>query len=184
MSFKIYTRAGDDGSTSLLGGGRVPKHHLRVEGYGTVDELNSYLGVIRSFIQGSEEEKLLAQVQNNLFTLGSSLACEPGTNTFLPPFNPDDIQALELEIDRLTSPLPELKNFVLPGGSQAGAFAHVARTVCRRAERLVVHLSQVDQVEPFVVKYLNRLSDYLFTLARHLDNQQGSQEIIWNPRGN
>ncbi|MFZ9755379.1 MAG: ATP:cob(I)alamin adenosyltransferase, partial [Bacteroidia bacterium] len=114
---------------------------------------------------------------------GSTLACSPGSSTgFLPEFNPDDIQALESEIDRLTAALPELKNFILPGASQAGSFAHVARTVCRRAERLVVHLSQLEEVQPFVVTYLNRLSDYLFTLARHLDNQNGGTEIIWKPR--
>lgn len=179
MSFKIYTKAGDDGRTGLIGGERVSKHHIRVESYGTVDELNSHIGMIRCSVKGNTEEILLAEVQNDLFTIGSFLASAAGSNIALPELDEAKIGGLESEIDRLTAVLPELKNFILPGGSIQGAQAHVARCVCRRAERLVVHLSDIEDVPAFVVKYLNRLSDYLFTLARFLDHQNGGIEIIW-----
>ena len=179
MGFKIYTKAGDDGQTGLIGGERVSKHHIRVESYGTVDELNSHIGMIRCHVKGEKEEILLAEVQNDLFTIGSFLASAASANLTLPELGEDKIGRLESEIDRLTAVLPELKNFNLPGGSIQGAQAHVARCVCRRAERLVVQLSDIEDVPAFVVKYLNRLSDYLFTLARFLDHQNGGIEIIW-----
>lgn len=182
MGFKIYTKAGDDGKTGLIGGERVSKHHLRVESYGTVDELNSNIGMVRCHLKGTPEEILLAEVQNDLFTIGSFLAAAAGSNIALPALGDKKIGTLESEIDRLTAILPELKNFILPGGSHQGAQAHVARSVCRRAERLVVHLRDVeDNVPSFIVIYLNRLSDYLFTLARFLDYQNGGKEIIWKP---
>ena len=177
---KIYTKKGDDGMTGLIGGDRVPKHHIRVESYGSVDELNSHIGLLRS-MQHSEGE-LLGQIQDRLFTLGSALASAPGSRMVLPGLEESDIIALEHAIDRMTEGLPELKNFVLPGASTAGAQAHVARCVCRRAERLVVHLAENEAIDPLIVKYLNRLSDHLFTLARHLDKESGAQEILWRPR--
>lgn len=180
MGFKIYTKQGDDDKTALIGGERVAKHHIRVESYGTVDELNSHIGVVRSKIMGSEEEILLSQVQNDLFTIGSFLASASNSNQKLPKALGDDkIEKLESEIDRLTQQLPPLQNFILPGASVIGAQAHVARCVCRRAERLVVYLRDNEEVPDFVIKYLNRLSDYLFTLARFLDHKNGGVEIIW-----
>ncbi len=180
MGFKIYTKQGDDGKTALIGGERVSKHHSRVESYGTVDELNSHIGVVRAQIQGTAEESLLAEVQNDLFTIGSFLASASGSNQKLPKALDDaKINKLESEIDRLTATLPPLQNFILPGGTVIGAQAHVARCVCRRAERLVVNLRDNEEVPDFVVIYLNRLSDYLFTLARFLDHNNGGTEIIW-----
>jgi cob(I)alamin adenosyltransferase len=182
MTFKIYTRKGDDGKTALIGGDRVAKHHIRVESYGTVDELNSCIGIIRS---GSSDEfttSSLADIQDRLFTLGSYLAAAPHSKMILPELYESDVKFLEDEIDRMTSQLPELKNFVLPGATRQGAEAHVARCVCRRAERLVAHLSDHEEVEHLVLIYLNRLSDYLFTLARFLDKTHGGKEIAWTPR--
>jgi cob(I)alamin adenosyltransferase len=177
---KIYTKKGDDGTTGLIGGDRVPKHHIRVESYGSVDELNSHIGLLRSL--PTPGTGLLDQVQDRLFTLGSALASAPGARMALPGLEESDLEALEASIDAMTAELPELKNFVLPGASTAGAQAHVARCVCRRAERLVVHLAEKEEIDPLIVKYLNRLSDYLFTLARHLDQASGAQEILWRPR--
>ncbi|MDA9144080.1 cob(I)yrinic acid a,c-diamide adenosyltransferase, partial [Bacteroidia bacterium] len=133
MSFKIYTRKGDDGKTGLIGGDRVAKHHIRVESYGTVDELNSQIGLVRSFIQGSDEESVLSDIQNNLFVIGSHLASSPNSKMELPSFQSRIIEQMEREIDRITETLPELKNFILPGATSQGAHCHVARCVCRRA---------------------------------------------------
>ncbi len=179
MTFKIYTRKGDDGKTALIGGDRVAKHHIRVESYGTVDELNSQIGLVRSFVQGSTEEQFLSEIQNTLFTLGSYLASSPHSKMILPNFDESEIERMEVEIDRITSQLPELRNFILPGATQQGAHCHVARCVCRRAERLCVHLSDIEEIPEFVIRYLNRLSDYLFTLARFLDQKFGGREIPW-----
>lgn len=181
MTFKIYTRKGDDGKTGLIGGDRVAKHHIRVESYGTVDELNSHIGLVRSLVAGSSEEHILSEIQNNLFTIGSYLASSPHSKMKLPEFEESSIEEIEKEIDRLTNQLPELRNFILPGASTQGAHCHVARCVCRRAERLVVHLSEIEEIEPFIVKFLNRLSDYLFTLSRFLDQTNGGREIAWIP---
>ena len=178
---KIYTRKGDDGKTALIGGDRVSKHHIRVESYGTVDELNSNLGFLRHGLEGLDKETI-AHIQNRLFTMGSYLASASGSKMILPEIYAEDVQLLEDEIDRLTDSLPALKNFVLPGGSQLGSHAHVARCVCRRAERLAVHLAEHEEVEPLIIQYLNRLSDYLFALARFIDNASGNPEIIWEPR--
>lgn len=181
MTFKIYTRKGDDGKTALIGGDRVSKHHIRVESYGTVDELNSQVGLVRSFLHQTEEEAILADVQNNLFTIGSYLASSPKSNFSLPKFQEESIKKLEDEIDRLSGQLPELRNFILPGATQQGAHCHVARCVCRRAERLSVQLSDIEEIPTFIIKYLNRLSDYLFTLSRFLDQKFGGREIPWIP---
>jgi len=178
---KIYTRKGDDGKTALIGGDRVSKHHIRVESYGTVDELNSNLGFLRCGLSGKDEETI-AHIQNRLFMLGSYLASSSESKMILPEIVPEDVQLLENEIDRHTNTLPELKNFILPGGSNLGSHAHVARCVCRRAERLVVHLAEHEEIEPLIVQYLNRLSDYLFILARFIDHASGNPEIIWEPR--
>lgn len=182
MTFKIYTRKGDDGKTALIGGDRVSKHHIRVESYGTVDELNSHLGLIRSQEKDAQVVHAIAQIQDRLFTLGSYLASAPGSRMVLPELYDTDVSFLEEEIDRMTASLPELRNFVLPGATPNGAQAHVARCVCRRAERLVVLVSDNEELDALVVVYLNRLSDYLFTLARFLDQLHGGQEIAWIPR--
>ncbi len=181
VPMKLYTRKGDTGNTSLIGGERVPKNHIRVECYGTVDELNSHLGLLRSQISENHIE-ILAQIQNRLFNLGSYLAATPDSKMILPEIQPSDIDLLELQMDEHTKLLPELKNFVLPGGCALSAQAHIARCVCRRAERLVVLLAQNQEVEILVITYLNRLSDYLFSLARMIDFELKKTEIIWNPR--
>jgi cob(I)alamin adenosyltransferase len=182
MTFKIYTRKGDDGKTALIGGDRVSKHHIRVESYGTVDELNSQLGLIRSLEADDSVVHALAEIQDRLFTLGSYLASAAGSKMVLPGLFETDVEFLEREIDRMTAVLPELRNFVLPGASANGAHAHIARCVCRRAERLVVFLADNEEIEPLILIYLNRLSDYLFTLARFLDMAHGGKEIVWKPR--
>ena len=182
MSFKIYTRKGDDGKTGLIGGDRVAKHHIRVESYGTVDELNSNIGLVRSFIVGTTEENILSEIQDSLFVVGSHLAASPHSKLELPAFDEEIILRMENEIDRLTAILPELRNFILPGATQQGAHCHVARCVCRRAERLCVHLSDIEELPDFIIKFLNRLSDYLFTLSRFLDQNYGGREIPWIPR--
>jgi cob(I)alamin adenosyltransferase len=182
MSFKIYTRKGDDGKTGLIGGDRVAKHHIRVESYGTVDELNSHIGLLRSFIVGTPEEHQLAEIQDSLFVIGSHLASSPHSKMELPAFNEHIVAQMEQEIDRLTEQLPELRNFILPGATQQGAHCHIARCVCRRAERLCVHLSDIEELSEFIIQFLNRLSDYLFTLSRFLDQTHGGREIPWIPK--
>lgn len=182
MSFKIYTKTGDDGTTGLIGGVRVQKYHLRVDSYGHVDELNSALGIVRSLCDDSATASAIGEIQDRLFTLGSYLAAAPGNKMVLPELRESDVAYLETEIDRMTAELPELKNFILPGGSTAGAHAHLARSICRRAERAVVHLNSEEKLDAAVIHYLNRLSDYLFTLARWLDKKNGAEEIVWRPR--
>jgi len=185
MAFKIYTKTGDKGTTSLIGGTKVSKSHLRIESYGTVDELNSWIGVISDHCSNVITKNNLKEVQDRLFTIGSSLACDPDKEPKLkiPDLHESDVQLLEKEMDRMDEQLPEMKSFVLPGGAPVVSFAHVARCVCRRAERLCVHL-QADnlEVEPLVIKYLNRLSDYLFVVARYLGHLQHAEEIKWQPR--
>lgn len=181
---KIYTKKGDKGETSLIGGTRVPKFHLRIETYGTVDELNSYVGVIRDQLNDEHSRNILKEIQDRLFTLGSSLASDPVKSRMaIPDLKESDVELLENEMDRMNEDLPELKNFILPGGNLAGSFCHVARCVCRRAERLAVHLANEEQVEPLVLSYLNRLSDYFFVLGRYAAHLKGDEEIVWNPRG-
>lgn len=180
---KIYTKTGDKGLTSLFGGKRVSKHHLRIEAYGTVDELNSYIGLIRDQKIDTDTFNVLIEIQDRLFTLGSMLATEPGNEKVkVPQLFEDDITLIENEIDKMNETLPEMRSFVLPGGHQTVSFCHVARCVCRRAERLTVHLAEVETVNELVVKYLNRLSDYLFVLSRKLTQDNNAIEIPWKAR--
>lgn len=180
---KIYTKTGDKGQTSLIGGTRVAKHHLRIESYGTVDELNSYIGLIRDQDIAAKHKDMLKEVQDRLFTIGASLAADPEKSKMkIPDLHIADIELLENDIDRMDGELPQLRHFILPGGSNAVSFCHIARCVCRRAERLAVHLSEDSFVDEKVVTYLNRLSDYLFTLARKIGNEQQIAENEWIPR--
>src|ERR1700733_3447264 len=168
---KIYTKTGDKGFTSLIGGTRVPKHHLRIESYGTVDELNSYIGLIRDQDITGHDKQLLKEIQDRLFTVGSSLASDPGkSKMIIPDLHEADIELLEKEMDAMNEELPELRHFILPAANNAISFSHIARCVRRRAERLSVHLSEESKVDEKVNIYLNRLSDYLFTLARKVAN--------------
>lgn len=183
MATKIYTKTGDDGSTGLFGGARLPKHHIRIEAYGTVDELNSSIGWLMTFIGDSETHSLLQTIQSRLFTVGSNLASDPSKEMITPDLTEDDVHTIERSIDRLQSVLPELKHFILPGGSQSVSAAHLTRTICRRAERRCVALAHDSQVESIIILYLNRLSDYFFVLARWLGQTEGIEEIKWIPRG-
>jgi cob(I)alamin adenosyltransferase len=185
MSFKIYTKTGDKGMTSLIGGSKVSKSHLRIESYGTVDELNSQVGLCRDLLEDSASRDMLLEVQDRLFTIGSSLACDPEKETgmSLPSLEESDIQALEVEIDRMTEATPPMRSFILPGGHPAVSQLHVARCVCRRAERCCVRLEEESARDhALVIKYLNRLSDYLFTLARYTSLLLKVEEIPWRPR--
>lgn len=180
---KIYTKTGDDGTTGLIGGTRVSKDHVRIEAYGTVDELNSYIGLIRSQDIAKNIKVKLADIQDRLFTIGASLASDPEKSKMkIPDLFETDIEFLEKEMDEMNEVLPELKNFILPGGNTTTSYCHLARCVCRRAERLVIHLSRESNVDKLVIKYLNRLSDYLFVLSRKLSADSKSEEFIWNPR--
>lgn len=180
---KIYTKTGDQGLTSLIGGTRVPKHHIRIESYGTVDELNSYIGLIADQDITLHEKEVLKQVQDRLFTIGSLLAADPVRSKMVTPdLHESDIDLLETEIDRMNESLPELRHFILPGGSNTISYCHIARCVCRRAERIVVHLAEESAVEDKVVIYLNRLSDHLFTLGRFIAHQHNIIENKWTPR--
>ena len=180
---KIYTKTGDKGQTSLIGGTRVPKHHLRIESYGTVDELNSYIGLIRDQQVSEYQQNLLKEIQDRLFTIGSALASDQEKSKMkIPDLHQKDIELLEKEIDTMTAELPELRHFILPGGSNAVSFCHLARCVCRRAERICVHLSEDSFVDEKVMVYLNRLSDYLFVLSRKLCFDNQIEENKWIPR--
>jgi len=180
---KIYTKTGDQGSTSLFGGKRVLKSDLRIDTYGTVDELNSWIGVLRDQPVNQTRSATLIEIQDRLFTIGSILATEPGnTKVKIPSLAETDISLLEKEIDAMDAVLPPMKFFVLPGGHQAVSFGHVTRTVCRRAERLVIALNQVDPLNELVIKYLNRLSDYLFVLCRIIAHELQASETPWKPR--
>jgi cob(I)alamin adenosyltransferase len=180
---KIYTKTGDTGATSLFGGKRVSKSDLRIETYGTVDELNSYIGLVRDQPVNEARKNILVEVQDRLFTIGSLLATEPGnTKVKVPTLLEADVQLLEKEIDSMENQLPPMKSFILPGGNQSVSFCHVARTVCRRAERLVISLNATEPVDGLVIKYLNRLSDYLFVLARKMANELSAEETPWKAR--
>jgi cob(I)alamin adenosyltransferase len=180
---KVYTKTGDDGTTGLFGGARVPKHHIRIESYGTVDELNSYIGLVRHRKVDPKSEAILGEVQDRLFTIGSILASDPSkSNLVVPDLLESDIELLEKEIDRMNEALPEMRSFVLSGGNDTVSFCHIARCVCRRAERLAVLLNEKDPIHPLVVKYLNRLSDYLFVLSRKITQDDKLDEIPWKPR--
>ena len=180
---KIYTKTGDKGLTSLIGGTRVPKSSLRIECYGTVDELNSHLGLVSDQEINAGRRPLLKEIQDRLFTIGSALAADPDKSKMkLPDLHAADVTLLEDEMDRLNADLPELRAFILPGGHPAVSHAHVARCVCRRAERLVIHLSEDSFVAELVVVYLNRLSDYLFVLSRAMAHDLGVEEVTWKAR--
>lgn len=184
MALKIYTKTGDSGNTSLIGGTKVSKSNIRIESYGTVDELNSWIGVVSDHTTNLNLRQTLKEIQDRLFTIGSSLACDPAKEPKLkiPDLHESDVTFLEEEIDRMNEVLPEMKSFILPGGLPAVSFAHVARCVCRRAERICVAMQQEESVEPLIIKYLNRLSDYLFVAARFIGHINGADEIKWQAR--
>jgi len=179
---KIYTRTGDKGKTSLIGGKRVSKTHQRLEAYGTIDELNAHIGLLLAQLPADESERAtLLQVQNILFVVGAQLATPPEVTGTL-AVSAEMLSTLEEAIDRIEAALPSLKAFVLPGGTQAASQCHVCRTVCRRAERRVLALASRATIPSELTSYLNRLSDYLFVLSRKINNEQGMQEIFWqNP---
>jgi len=186
---KIYTKTGDKGTTSLFGGTRVPKHHIRIESYGTVDELNAHIGLIKDQKIEAHTKEILNRVQDRLFTIGSTLATEPEKASLksgkerlrIPKISEEDIILLEKEMDLMNDALPEMTHFVLPGGHQSVSFCHIARCVCRRAERMSTALYETSPFDEMVIKYLNRLSDYLFVLARKLSKDLNAEEIQWIP---
>jgi cob(I)alamin adenosyltransferase len=183
MAFRIYTKTGDRGETALFGGRRVPKSDLRVDAYGTVDELNSFLGLLRDSTENQHIREVLAHTQHRLFTLGAHLASDPAKHPPTPDLLPADVQLLEDEMDSMDEALAPLKHFILPGGHPTVSICHVCRTVCRRAERLTVALAQSGEpVEDIALQYLNRLSDYFFILSRYLAKDLGVEEVIWKTR--
>ena len=182
MANKIYTKTGDDGTTGLFGGARLPKDHIRIEAYGTVDELNAVIGWLMSTFKDQDTDHLLQTIQSRLFTVGSNLASQPGKNMITPDLLDEDVKLIEEAIDRMQDTLPPLKHFIMPGGSASVSAAHLARTVCRRAERRCVTLGQTSEVDPIIILYLNRLSDFFFVLARWLGAKEGVEEIKWIPR--
>lgn len=187
MAAKIYTKTGDHGKTSLIGGTKVPKNHLRIETYGTVDELNSYIGLVNDLIEDTASKIILKEIQDRLFTVGSSLACDPDKVPLMkiPDLNEEDVVLLETEIDQMNELLPIMKHFILPGGHVAVSTTHIARCICRRTERLCVNMQEHELfIDPLVIKYINRLSDYLFVLSRFIAHQLHVQEVAWKPRIN
>ena len=185
MAMKIYTKTGDTGKTSLIGGTRILKNDPRIEAYGTIDELNSFAGVVYDHIDDAHTKTIIKEIQDRLFTIGSELACDPNKEIkmSIPDLHEADIELLEKEMDRMDAELPIMKNFILPGGSPAVSFTHVARSVCRRAERCCITLLEHDgKVELIIIKYLNRLSDYFFMLARYIGMKTNTPEIIWKAR--
>ena len=189
---KIYTKTGDKGTTALFGGTRVPKHHIRIESYGTVDELNSHIGLIRDQDIDVHYKGILINIQDKLFTLGAILATDPEKAVLksgkerlnIPKISNNDIELLEQEIDQMNLELPEMTHFVLPGGHQTVSFCHIARCVCRRAERLATALNDLEPFQAETLTYLNRLSDYLFVLARKLTKDLQIDEVKWVPKKN
>ena len=180
---KIYTKKGDKGTTQLIGGTRIPKSSLRIEAYGTVDELNSCIGLVRDQEINENHKKTLIEIQDRLFTLGALLASDPEKSKMkIPDLTETDVEFLEKEMDKMDAELPPMKSFVLPGGNNIVSFCHIARCICRRAERITVDLSQHEKTDEIAVKYLNRLSDYLFVLSRKLAQETGAEEIPWKPR--
>jgi cob(I)alamin adenosyltransferase len=187
---KVYTKTGDTGTTSLFGGTRVPKDHIRIESYGTVDELNSYIGLVRDQEMNTHYKEILVEIQDRLFTIGAILATPPEKEVKkngelrLKKLGilESDIELLENEIDAMEAELPPMTHFVLPGGHTTVSYCHLSRCVCRRAERLAVHLSHNEPVAEIAIKYLNRLSDYLFVLARKLSQDLQAEEVQWIPR--
>jgi cob(I)alamin adenosyltransferase len=189
---KIYTKTGDKGTTALFGGTRVSKHHIRIESYGTVDELNSNLGLLRDQQVDEHSREILIKIQDKLFTIGSTLATDPEKSVLksgkkrldIPHISQQDTELLEEEMDKMNESLPPMTHFVLPGGHQAVSVCHVARCVCRRAERLATALYEIEPFEEQVLQYLNRLSDYLFVLARKLSHDLQVKEVKWIPQKN
>lgn len=189
---KVYTKTGDKGTTSLFGGTRVPKHHVRIESYGTVDELNSYIGLIRDQDINPEYKAILIEIQDRLFTVGAIMATPPEKEVLkngqprlnINRISNQDIELLETQIDSMDAELPPMTHFVLPGGHTTVSYCHVTRCVCRRAERLATHLNEIEPIEEQVLTYLNRLSDYLFVLARKLSHDLHAEEVKWIPRKN
>ncbi len=189
---KVYTKTGDKGTTALFGGTRVPKHHIRIDSYGTVDELNSYIGLIRDQEINSHYQNVLMDIQDLLFTVGAVLATDPEKATLkngkdrlnIPRISEENVTALEREMDTMDAALPPMTHFVLPGGHQTVSFCHIARCVCRRAERLASALYELEPFDENSLKYLNRLSDYLFVLARKLSHDLQANEIKWIPKKN
>ena len=187
---KIYTKTGDKGSTSLFGGTRVPKHHIRINGYGTVDELNSWLGLLRDQEMDTHYREILITIQDQLFTVGAILATDPEKAQLksgkerlnIPLVSIADVTQLENEMDIMNETMPEMTHFILPGGHTTVSYCHIARTICRRAERMVTILHENEPVDSMVLTYLNRLSDYLFVLARKLSYDLKADEIKWIPK--
>ncbi|NNE13567.1 MAG: cob(I)yrinic acid a,c-diamide adenosyltransferase [Saprospiraceae bacterium] len=187
---KIYTKTGDTGTTALFGGTRVPKHHIRIESYGTVDELNSHIGLVRDQKINDHYKSVLISIQDKLFTVGAILATDPEKAILksgkerlnIPKISQDDIHFLEQEIDAMNDALPPMTNFILPGGHQTVSFCHIARCVCRRAERLATALHELEPFQMETLTYLNRLSDYLFVLARKLSHDLQADEVKWIPK--
>lgn len=185
MSSKIYTKTGDKGNTSLIGGTKVPKSHLRIEAYGTIDELNSYIGLCKDLLTDEQSRKLLLEIQDRLFTIGSSLACDPvkEPKMRIPDLKDSDTTLLENEMDRMNESVAPMKFFILPGGHPTLSHLHIARCICRRAERCCVRLQlESNEVEPIVLQYINRLSDCLFVLGRYTGHMLKVDEIAWKPR--
>lgn len=185
MAFKIYTKTGDAGKTSLLGGTKVLKSHLRIEAYGTVDELNAHIGYCNDMLAFPDINQLLKEIQDRLFTIGSTLAADPEKEPQMkiPDLREEDVLLLEKEMDRMNEVLPVMKSFILPGGHTAVSALHIARCVCRRAERCVVRMEETGmEVAPLVIKYLNRLSDYLFVVSRYAAHLLQVPEVPWQPR--
>jgi cob(I)alamin adenosyltransferase len=183
--FKIYTKTGDKGGTSLIGGVRVPKSHIRIESYGTVDELNSYLGMVTDMAGNEKITDALREVQDRLFTIGSALATNPEKEVKikLPDLHESDVTWLEQKIDEMNEVLPEMRFFILPGGNLAASTCHVARCVCRKAERICVAMQEQNEfMPPLIIQYLNRLSDYLFVLSRYIGHINNAVEIPWRAR--
>ena len=180
--YKIYTKGGDKGETSLLGGTRVPKYNDRIEAYGTLDELNSYIGLIRDQEIDQHYKDILFDIQNTLFVAESLLATDKEESIKqLPEINLTDITLLETEIDKMNEEIPPLKSFILPGGHTVVSYCHIARTICRRAERLVIKLGVQNKIDPIIIQYLNRLSDYLFILSRKIAKDFNVKEVLWKP---
>ena len=183
--FKIYTKTGDKGGTSLIGGVRVPKNHIRIESYGTVDELNSFIGMVNDMCNNAPISEQIREIQDRLFTIGSVLATDPGKEIKmkLPDLHDTDVTWLEQRIDEMNEVLPEMRSFILPGGNLAASTCHVARCVCRRAERICVSMQEHNEhIPPLIIQYLNRLSDYLFVLARYIGHINNAPEIAWRAR--
>ena len=186
---KIYTKKGDGGTTQLIGGTRVKKHHIRIEAYGTLDELTAFLGLLHDHLNDEKDKLFLLKIMHDLFTIGTFIAVDPEKAVLkngkprleIPDIKAEDIAEMEQKIDRFTEKLPPLTSFVLPGGNKAASLAHVARTVARRTERRMTELHEVSPVKDIHLQYINRLSDFLFVLARKLTYENGAKEILWKP---